>query len=232
MNTISPVSELLGGNSAGARPASSVEDMGSDDFLQLMVAQLQNQDPTKPMDNMQFMSELAQFGTVSGIQELNQGFSDLAGNLLSAQNMQAVSMVGRNVMVDGNVGLLQAAEPGVDGAATQILEASVTLPQHTTSATVFIEDLAGRVVHSAPLTELGGGQQAVRWDGLDVDGNALPPGAYRVSAEAMIDGETQALSVFAHQRVDSVSLDPSSGAVQLNLADGQSIGMKQVLAFL
>ena len=49
----------------------NVSDMGSDDFLALMIAQMKNQDPTKPMDQMAFMSQLAQFGTLSGVQELN-----------------------------------------------------------------------------------------------------------------------------------------------------------------
>ena len=60
--------------------AGSAEEMGSEEFLQLMIAQLENQDPTKPMDQMAFMSQLAQFTQVSGIQELNASFFRTHGN--------------------------------------------------------------------------------------------------------------------------------------------------------
>ena len=75
--------------------AGSAEEMGSEEFLQLMIAQLENQDPTKPMDQMAFMRQLAQFTQVSGIQELNESFSGLTETLTGQQALQASQMVGR-----------------------------------------------------------------------------------------------------------------------------------------
>ncbi|MEM1146048.1 MAG: flagellar hook capping FlgD N-terminal domain-containing protein, partial [Pseudomonadota bacterium] len=67
------------------RGANSVEDLGSEAFLQLMVAQLENQDPSKPIDNTEFVAQLAQFGTVSGVQELNESFDSLGASLAAGQ---------------------------------------------------------------------------------------------------------------------------------------------------
>ena len=71
---------------ASGSGAQGVEDMGSQDFLALMIAQMENQDPTQPMDQLAFMSQLAQFGTVSGVQELNLAVTDLS----SPSSCQAV----------------------------------------------------------------------------------------------------------------------------------------------
>ncbi len=233
MTTINPLSDFTAASKSGAAGASSIEEMGSDQFLQLMVAQLQNQDPTKPMDNMQFMSELAQFGTVSGIQELNDSFAGLASSLASSQSLQAVNMVGRDVMVDSNVGLLDSvADARGEGGEGLALDATVELPAGTSSATLYVTDAAGRLVYSAPLPQGATGELPVRWDGLGSDGDALEPGLYRVSAEGLVGGQAQALNVYAHQRVDSVSLPAGSGEAQLNLANGQSVSMGQVKAFL
>lgn len=230
MTTINPLDQYGAAARSAGGAARSVEDMGSQDFLELMVAQLQNQDPTSPMDNMQFMSELAQFGTVSGIQELNESFNGLAGSLASSQNLQAVSMVGRDVMVDSNVGLLRQ----VDGAAEDAqlaLDATVELPAGSSAATLYITDMAGRLVYSGALPH-GGGELPVRWDGLDSSGQAVDPGLYRVSAAALVNGQSQALSVYAHQRVESVSLPAGGGGATLQLSDGQSVEVDEVRAFL
>jgi flagellar basal-body rod modification protein FlgD len=91
MLTSSPMDIFQAANPREASRSGSrnVEDMGSEDFMALMIAQMENQDPTQPMDQLAFMSQLAQFGTVSGVQELNQAFGDLSTNLTGAQAIQA-----------------------------------------------------------------------------------------------------------------------------------------------
>ena len=93
-NTPSDIFRTLNPNSpTEATRSRDVSDMGSDDFLALMIAQMKNQDPTKPMDQMAFLSQLAQFGTLSGVQELNGSFGQLSTNLTGAQAVQASSLV-------------------------------------------------------------------------------------------------------------------------------------------
>ena len=99
----------------------SVEEMGSEEFLTLMIAQLENQDPTKPMDQMAFMSQLAQFAQVSGIQELNESFSGLNNTLTGQQALQASQMVGRSVSTNSNVANLGVIGSTAEGDVLQRL---------------------------------------------------------------------------------------------------------------
>ncbi|MFT6770753.1 flagellar hook assembly protein FlgD [Congregibacter sp.] len=227
INELFPPSTPLGNEKAG-----SVEDMGSDDFLTLMVAQLENQDPSKPMDNMQFMGQLAQFGTVSGIQELNAGFSGLSNALSGGQALQAASLVGRSIVTDSNLGALTEVT-SADGEVGFAMDATVEFGDSSTSGgSFYVQDLAGRLVYSSALPPSTGGQLPVRWDGRNAQGELMPPGTYRVSAEAVVGGQSTAVSVYAHQRVDSVAVDGARGAVSLNLANGSNVALDQVKQFL
>lgn len=233
MESLASLNELFPRSTPlGNEKANSVDEMGSEDFLTLMVAQLENQDPTKPMDNMQFMGQLAQFGTVSGIQELNEGFAGLSGALNGGQALQAASLVGRQVVTDTNVGNLV---PTINSRGEEALGLDATVDfggSSTAGGTFYVQDLAGRLLYSAPLPPSTGGQLPVRWDGRDAQGQLLAPGSYRVSAEALVGGQSTAVSVYAHQRVDSVAIDQSQGAVTLKLGNGSDVPLDQVKQFL
>ena len=89
-NTILPA-ELQ--NLALKEPVKKTDkSLGQDDFLNLMLTQLQNQDPTNPMDSSNFMSQIAQFSTVNGITDLNSSFASLSSSLQSNQALQASTM--------------------------------------------------------------------------------------------------------------------------------------------
>ena len=215
------------------RATSSVDDLGSEAFLELMVAQLENQDPSKPLDNSEFVGQLAQFGTVSGIQELNEGFAGLSATLSASQGWQAVSLVGRSVVTDSNVGqLLPTGLEGEGGEEAFALQATVDFQGNPTGGTLYVQDLTGRLVYSAPIPAGITGELPVQWDGRDAEGELLPPGNYRISAETEIDGQNTAIPVYAHQRIDSVAIDSTTGGVTLNLSDGASVGVNDVRQFL
>lgn len=232
MNTLPGINELFPPReSAASNKPTSVEDMGSQDFLALMVAQLENQDPTKPMDNMQFMGQLAQFGTVSGIQEMNDSFSGLSSAITANQALQAAGLVGRDVVTEGNIGTLRAIGVTEDNELALALDATVEFPNAASAATFYVQDSSGRLVYSAPLPPSSGGDVRVQWDGRDSNGAMMNPGRYQVSAEAVVNGTAQTVVVNAHQQVESVAVDPSSG-VSLNLANGQSVQVDEVRSFL
>ena len=189
--------------------------------MELMVAQLENQDPTKPMDNFEFLSQIAQFGTVNGIQGLQEGFDSLAGMLQANQTLQAASLVGSKVMSESNLGVLQAEES---------LGATVDLRGNASEVALFVQDMAGRLIHSRTLGPAAAGELQVSWDGTADDGSTALPGQYRISAEAVIDGQVQAASVYTHSEVESVTIDPNTG-VQLNLAGGDQVQLSAVKSF-
>ncbi len=185
------------------------KELGQDEFLKLMTAQLQNQNPLKPMENGQFLSQLAQFGTVNGIQDLQKSVDTLASSLQSNQALQASTMVGRKVLVESTSVTLQGGQP-----ASGIID----LPAASGEVSLNITDASGRLLRNIPLGAQQGGQLAFTWDGLDDAGNTLPDGSYQITAEASIDDENTALTTLVEARVESVSLNRDGTGTTLNLA--------------
>jgi len=197
----------------------SSKELGQADFIELLVAQINNQDPTKPLDPSQFMNQLAQFSTVNGIQELKTSFDSLASKLSSEQSLQAAGLVGRNVLVPGGQGQLTSG-----GSISGV----VNLPQQSSDLNLRIVDAFGVEVRSLPLGGHDQGQVQFQWDGFGDDGSPLIPGQYKVIAEALIDGNLQAIEVEVETRVDSITINQGGSGTLLNLASGDSMPLSFV----
>ncbi|MFT6275207.1 MAG: flagellar basal-body rod modification protein FlgD [Halioglobus sp.] len=223
MEVAPTISELFPNSTNTSSPAKGSNELGQEDFMRLMVAQLENQDPTKPMDNFEFLSQIAQFGTVDGIQGLKSEFSDISSVLYANQALDAAGLIGNKVVTDSNLGVLTEGET---------LSATIDLPQSAASVTLYIQNMAGRVVHSQPMGSATAGELKVDWNGIDDEGNPALPGQYRVSAEAVIGGQNQGVSAFTHGLVESVSSDRATGGVVLNLAGGEQMALSAVDRFL
>ncbi|MEE4202188.1 MAG: flagellar hook capping FlgD N-terminal domain-containing protein [Halieaceae bacterium] len=213
---------------ANSKPT-TVEEMGSDQFLALMIAQLENQDPTKPMDGMAMMSQLAQFGVVGGVQELNESFASMNATMTGTQAMQAANMVGRAVATDSNIGTTMYLGRTADGEAVYGLQASANMGAESQGGTYYIQDAAGQLVATGPIRS-GGGTQLIQWDGRNSEGEQLPPGQYSISAESFFGGASRPVTVSAHEQVVSVSVG-GNGDVTLNLTNGQSMPVDRVTEF-
>ncbi|HHJ12821.1 MAG TPA: flagellar hook assembly protein FlgD [Gammaproteobacteria bacterium] len=198
------------------------KDLGQQDFLKLMTAQLQNQDPFKPMESGDFLAQIAQFSTVEGIGELNSGFSQLSESLVSNQALQASHMIGREVLAPTGVASLQA------GSSVQ---GQVDLPAASSEVTVNIYDQAGQLIRRMQMGPQSAGPVDFRWDGLRDDGSYAAPGNYFISAEAAIDGRTEALETLVASRVRSVTLS-NSGGLLLDLDGVGSLDFSEVRQIL
>ena len=223
MNSVASLSELFPSTVQGDTIKNNPNELGQEDFMTLLVTQLENQDPTKPMDNLEFISQLAQFGTVSGIQDLQGEFSGLSSVLSGNQALQAVDLVGQEVSTSSNVGYL--AEEGGE------LNATVAVPGDASNLKFYVQDQSGQLIYSRFVGATGQGNLDVSWDGTDADGNTVAPGSYRLSAEAWIGGQTEAVSVYPRQRVESVSIAGDGSGVLLNLADGSQVATSSVKSF-
>lgn len=218
-----PISSVLNGldslSSERLKPTNETKSLGQEEFLELMMTQLQNQDPLNPAESGEFLSQIAQFGTVNGITELQQSFSSLASSLQSSQALQASTMVGRSVLVEN--GTLELSGGNAAGFA-------IDLPQSVPSLQVTISDASGQVVRQFNLGTQSGGLVDLSWDGLDNNGNALQPGSYRINAQAVIDGENQSLSTLVVAPVESVSLARDGGEPTLNVSNIGAIALNSV----
>lgn len=164
----------IGGSAAQAATIGKEKTIGQADFLSLLVQQMRNQDPTKPMDSSQMVSQLAQISQVSATQSLRTSFDALSAALQGNQMLQASSMVGRRVTVPSTAGQLR--EGGLDGA--------VNVPDGGTQVSVQITDAAGNVVRTLGLGTPASGLVAFHWDGTGADGKPMPPGLYGLAAQA------------------------------------------------
>ncbi len=193
--------------------------LGQAEFLKLMVAQLKNQDPFKPMESGEFLGDIAQFGTVSGIQELQQAFAGLSGSIQSNQALQAAALVGRDVLVPTARGWL-ASGGSVRGA--------VDLPASTTQLAVNVFNAGGELVRRIDMGTQAAGLAQFQWDGLRDDGSYAAPGLYTVRAEAILGGETAAVDALLVAPVESVTLGGPGEGLTVNLGALGAVEFAQV----
>jgi flagellar basal-body rod modification protein FlgD len=126
----------------------------SDRFLKLLVTQMQNQDPLNPMDNAQVTSQMAQINTVTGIDKLNTTMGGMNTNLTQMQMLQSASLVGHQVIMQGN-----KLDIGTDGIAAGGFELS------TAAANVRIDilDKAGVTLDTITDAGVASGQHSFDW---------------------------------------------------------------------
>ncbi|NLZ40670.1 MAG: flagellar hook assembly protein FlgD [Comamonadaceae bacterium] len=196
--TLDTLNTLNGGRSGTAVAAAGGQGT-ADTFLKLLVTQMQNQDPLNPMDNAQVTSQIAQINTVTGIESLNTTVAGLGAQFTQLQALQGVSLVGRDVTLEGNA--LQVADGQGAGA--------FTLAGTADAVKVEVLNGAGRVVDTLQLGALGSGQHAFRWDaGKNADG------AYTFRVGASAGAAAVAATPLVVDRVLAVSL--SGGKLMLD----------------
>ncbi len=197
-------------------------ELGQADFLNLMLTQLQNQDPTNPMDSANFMSQMAQFSTVNGITELNTSFGTLSSSLQSNQALQASTMVGSTVLVPSEIAELNAGSQ-VNG--------KIFLENSTGALMLNIADASGQTVKQINLGTQEAGLVEYNWDGTDNNGNQLPAGTYSINAASISNGEPVAQTVLVNAKVESVSLISGSEPL-VNLNGLGAYSMNDVLEIM
>nr|WP_311526951.1 flagellar hook assembly protein FlgD [uncultured Ralstonia sp.] len=182
-------------------------------FMQLLVAQLKNQDPLNPMDNSQMTSQLAQINTVNGIQQLNTTMSSMATQNAATQ---ASSLIGRTVQVPSSHLTL----------ASGTANFGISVPSGADDVVVTIKDANGNTVRSVDLGKMTAGSGNYTWNGKDDKGNTLADGTYTISVAATLGGKTAAANALGADKVTGVTI--TNGTTQLQLASGNSAKLSDV----
>ena len=190
----------------GSEKSQSQED--KDMFMRLLLAQIENQDPLKPTEQTDFVAQLAQFSTLEGIQNLGSSVEDIGAMYRSSQALQATALVGREVLVPGSTGYLQAGQ-GISGFLSE--------GQAAGDVIMTVKDDVGQTVAQRELGNIGSAETPFTWDGLDNEGNEVPAGLYSISIEGTVDGDNQALATSIFSQVNSVSIVDNQGGMLLNL---------------
>ncbi|MDA7085973.1 flagellar hook assembly protein FlgD [Pseudomonas sp. SA3-5] len=216
MSTVNGVSSALDQYQIKS-DTSANKELGKNEFLNLLVAQLNNQNPLEPQGNGEFIAQLAQFSQVEGIEKLNTSMGSLLSGYQSSQALQASSLVGSKVIIPTDKALVDTSES---------FKASMVLPTSSSNVYVNVYDNAGTVVSRINMGEQAAGNVSFIWDGKDASGKVLPPGTYKFEAQATYEGETKGLYTMLPANVDSVVLGGSE--LMLNLAGLGSVPLSQV----
>jgi flagellar basal-body rod modification protein FlgD len=193
--------------------------LGQEDFLALLTTQLQYQDPFKPLDNTEFVAQMASFSQLDSLQSLQSSFDSLASSLTSNQALQASSLVGKVVSVPTDTAYL-FYEGGMLG--------QTELSGNADRVVLEVRDASGALVRTLDMGAQQAGDVELWWDGLDESGNRLPEGQYQFAVFATQGNRTEQLATDMRVLVSSVNLSGGTGEIVLNLAGLGSVPLSQV----
>ena len=195
--------------------------LGQEDFLKLMTTQLQNQDPFAPMENGEFIAQMAQFSTVTGITEMGQTLKGLSDKLNEFRIATASDLLGNSVLVPGNV-----VRPNKDGEVHGIID----LPSPSSETSVSFFDSSGELVHTVDLGSQGRGLVGFEWKGIPK--NILDKDEpLRVEAYINTGKGSEGLAPSVFSEVIAASLDTKGRGVTIDVKDFGEMAAADVIKF-
>jgi len=207
-------------SAAAASTAAKAASIDQNEFMTLMLAQLKNQDPTKPVDSTAFLGQLAQISQVQGLSQLNDSFSTLSANLTSNQALQASSLLGRNALV---------ASDSVNLGASGAITGAVDLPQASGEVVVNVTDTSGTLVQQINLGAQSSGLVHFTWNGNGADGTRAPAGTYNINAAYQgANNQAAAASMLINSIVQSVTMGAGQTGLTLTLSGVGNVAFSSV----
>ena len=173
-NILNPLDSMS--SAATDNSNAKTRELGKEEFLKLLSIQLQHQDPLNPMDNSEFIAQLAQFSSLEGITNMSTSMDSMSDNIMNMTNLNAASLIGKGVKVPGN-----ALELGASGTAPIEYE----LTKDAARVTVSVYDAGGVLVGNYETGNVKAGKNTFQWNGKDSSGSTAPEGSYTFSVEAI-----------------------------------------------
>src|SRR3984893_4475046 len=164
------------------------------DFLQLITAQMKDQNPLSPSDPTQFVTQLEGMSQVSAMQSMQS-------SMQASSIMNGTTLIGRSILAPGTQATL-ATGGGIGGA--------VTAPAGTSNLTVAVQDSTGATVDTFAVTPATSGLTSFVWNGTTSAGTTAPAGTYTIGVSATVNGTSQTLNPMVVNKVDSVLVDPTT----------------------
>lgn len=195
------------------------------DFLEMLIAQMQNQDPLSPMDSQEYASQLAQFTSVQELGAIKAALNEsIDMNLLMTQSINgnlAAALVGKVVRA-------QIDRIEFDGASGADLQ--FNLGQAATSIQINVTDADGNTIRTLSMSAHSAGDTAIYWDGRDNDGNLVPSGTYSYSVSAKnASGEAINATTYVQGVVSAVNYE--GGRVSLTV-NGYQLFLGDILSVM
>lgn len=204
---------------AEASPAGGTAAEQTQNFLKLLIAQIQNQDPMAPMDASTMTAQMSQLNMVSSMANMNTSMTAMLSQMQSVNFMNQAALIGHSPAVAGN-GI------AFDGENQVMLGASAENPLKSVVAT--ITDASGNVVNSVDLGNINAGMSNFIWNGQNADGSTVPAGMYYLSLSGKNSADaSENPTAYVASAVASVTKGANGDAI-LNLLDGRTIASSEV----
>jgi flagellar basal-body rod modification protein FlgD len=213
---IDVVSYLNNGLSTTPETKEAQKDLGKDAFMQLLISQMTYQNPLEPMENTEFIAQLAQFSALEQQQNIAAGIEMLALTQTAATNSQMVNLIGKRVVVPGS-------EFSLDGEKPVTLR--FDLQGEASPSEMIIRNSNGDVVRRISITDFIQGANELQFDGMDEDGNLLESGNYTFDIAMANDEGNENLATYSNLLVDAVSFDGTSILLK---SDGTTIDLGDI----
>mgnify|MGYP006293591617 CR=1 FL=1 len=190
--------------------------MGKDDFLQLLVTQLENQDPLKPMDPQDMSAQLAQFSSLEQLTNISASMQGLETMASSTDQAKSLDMLGKEVRLEGSSFAL----------AEDDVTLSYRLQDEADKATIYVADSSGQQVAELSGSGTSPGEHSVTWNGENMEGEQCPPGQYSFVVEARKDDQVLKTEPLVMAKVTGVDY-AQSGEIMLQTTAGE-VSLNQV----
>lgn len=206
-------------STAASRSDKNSAQLTQEDFMKLMLQQLKHQDPFKPMDQAQFLGQMAQFSTVSGISEMKNSMASLADSLRSTQLLNASTLIGKKALVASDTAILSQG-----GSVSGQLE----LPVSTQGAQIQILKPSGEMVNTIALGPQSSGPVNFTWNGRNLGGEPMPAGEYVIRANYFNGERLEAVQPYIKAGIESVSVPPGGGSARLHVDGIGTVSLSEV----
>lgn len=197
---------------------SKTDSLNKDDFMKLLLTQMQNQDPLNPMDNTEFVSQLSQFSQLEQMYNVNQGLQTLADSQSSIHNSLLAGLLGKTARIDATQVYLKDQGP---------INLNYELTDSANEVTVKIYGSDRREVRTIGKINQNSGVQTIEWDGKDDKGKELPEGKYTIAITANSQGVKSQLTPYLIDEIKEV-IFTQGGDPQVIVAD-QTVPISSVL---
>jgi len=187
--------------------------LGKDDFLKLLMAQLNNQDPLKPMEHQEFSAQLAQFGSLEQLQNIHKGIESLQGGMGNEAKLSALGMIGKSVSANGNEVELMEGQP---------VNLSFSSKEGVTPIRAQIYSEGGKIVRELDINARTA-EAGLVWDGKDQEGTSMPSGKYTFRVQGVnTNGQSEELGAKLSGRVTAVEMKGNQPVLIVQTSSGQS----------
>ena len=202
----------------------SERQLGKDAFLTLLLTQLQNQDPTNPMENTEMTAQLAQFSQLEQLANMSSAIETMTGYIQAQNQFQTLTMIGKDVLAENDQLSITGGEPDVD--------ASIVVTERC-KITAYVVDGKGNRVRTIEMGWVDPGEHKLNWNGVNDKNEKVADGAYKFQVTATnTAGKLMEEGVYPQVsgKITSVSFD-SNGQPVIHMGNA-SLSLGQVIQIL